>query len=248
MRGFLSALSFLTVVPVPRRVHSDLAGLRASLGWYPAVGILLGAVNWAVFSMLAGTPVVAALGATVAAFVMTRGLHVDGLADSADALMAGGTPARRHEILKDPRHGTFGVLAIVLDVLSRVIILASVGPTAPMAVFIMPVVGRWAMVYSLSRTAYDPKGKLKAAAAGAGKQSLGWATVTVVGVGALFGRLGGHTEWAQAIAAVGMLLLIVPAWLKVVRTRLGAVPGDAMGALNEGAELLVLCLFYAFGR
>ena len=247
MRGFLSALSFLTVVPVPRRVHSDLAGLRASLGWYPAVGILLGAVNWAVFSMLAGTPVVAALGATVAAFVMTRGLHVDGLADSADALMAGGTPARRHAILKDPRHGTFGVLALVLDCLSRVVILASVGPTAPIAAFVMPVIGRWAMVFALSRAAYDPKGTLKSAAAGSGKKSLGWATITVVGLMAFISSFGPSVAAAYGLA-FGILLLAVPAWLKVVRARLGAIPGDAMGALNEGAELLVLFIFYAVAR
>jgi adenosylcobinamide-GDP ribazoletransferase len=248
MRGFLSALAFLTVAPVPKSVNADVAGLRASLGWYPAVGILLGLANLGVFLVLQATPVVAGLAATATAFILTRALHLDGLADSMDALFAGGTPARKREILKDPRHGTFGVLAIVMDALARVIILASTGLSAPVAVFAAPVAGRWAMVFALSRSGYDPAGKLKDAASGSGRQSLGWATITVVALMTPLYLFGGVGTGAAFMLPVALLLLLTRFYIGFVRKKLGVMPGDALGALNEVTELAVLASFYAFGR
>lgn len=114
LNEFLTALMLLTRIPVGRWcVHSQEA-VAASVAFFPVVGALVGLVTAAVlgFGATAFPPKLAVLLCMLAGVLLTGGIHEDGLADSADGLLGGSTPARRLEIMKDSRLGSFGALSL----------------------------------------------------------------------------------------------------------------------------------------
>ena len=138
VRHYLLALQFFTRIPVTgalaQWVGYSPQMLRASAGHFPGVGLLVGVLAASVYAALAlglpdttWTPPVAAILSTVATVLLTGAFHEDGLADLADGL--GGSPQRERalEIMKDSRVGTFGVLAVVLALLTKVALLALLG-------------------------------------------------------------------------------------------------------------------------
>lgn len=128
MRGIQTALAFLTVLPAGGRNGGAGPGEAGGLAWYAAVGVVVGVL---LAAAMAGArelwPPVVSAGITVLCWVViTGGLHLDGLADTADAAFAPVTRARRLEILRDVYHGTFAVVAVVLVLLLKFSVLASV--------------------------------------------------------------------------------------------------------------------------
>ena len=124
-RLFLVALQLLTRLPVGDPMESD-RDVADSVAWYAVVGALVGGLSGFVWWMAAlalptRAAAVLAVGATV---MLTGALHEDGLADTADGLFGGRTPADRLRIMKDSATGAYGVLALVLIVLLRVNLLA----------------------------------------------------------------------------------------------------------------------------
>src|SRR3954468_24509709 len=137
MRALLRSLALFSVVPVRQHAELTRAGAIAAVRWVPLVGALLGAI--------AGLPLVAvrewaphanALGAVLSVCVLvllTRALHLDGLADTADGLGSRAPAPRALEIMRASDIGPFGVLALVLVLLVDVSALAAVpgGRSAP---------------------------------------------------------------------------------------------------------------------
>ena len=136
MTGFLGAVQFLTRIPV--RTRAAVPHDRV-LPWLPFVGALIGALVGGVAAGLAELvpTAVAAAVAVAVGLLVTGAFHEDGLADVADAFGGGTTRERRFEILKDPRHGTYGVAALCSSVVLRVVGAASIvnrGTGAPLDV------------------------------------------------------------------------------------------------------------------
>lgn len=126
MKGFIIALQFLTRLPTPR-VMADEAAFAASMRWFPAVGLVIGAlvagVAWAAASIDPWLGALAALGGWVA---VTGALHLDGLSDLADASGAAHKDRERlSAVLADPHVGSFGVVAIALQLIAKLILLHS---------------------------------------------------------------------------------------------------------------------------
>src|SRR4051794_18573678 len=122
MDGFKLALGFLTAVPV--RIGATRPGdLGRAAGWFPVVGLLLGLVlSAAQWLLLRLFPPLLAGGLAVALWAaLTGGLHLDGLADCGDGLLAAATPERRLEIMRDPRLGAFGVLVLAVFLILKVL-------------------------------------------------------------------------------------------------------------------------------
>ena len=115
MRGLLVALGFLTRIPVSARVFEDARAQRTSLAWYPMVGVVVGALVTGLFVFLPREHALFSAALTLVAWLaLPGGLHLRGLADSADAWVGGfDDRARMLEIMKDPRSGPAGVTAIV---------------------------------------------------------------------------------------------------------------------------------------
>ena len=236
MRGLLSAVSFLTVLPVPALVHRDRIGLARAIGWYPAVGLLVGgaaALAWLALAAL--TPLPWTVLAILVPVLLTRSLHLDGFADTCDGMGVFGPPAARRTVMRDPRLGTFGVAGVAFNLLGRIAVLASPLAHPAAALIAAPIVGRWAMVLALRRAPYGGGGTLAAAAPRPGWPALALATVPPL-------LLLPFSDGRELLALV-LVPLVVWGWLRLIRRRFGALTGDTLGALNELAELLALACF-----
>ena len=236
MKGFLGAVSFLTRVPAGARVRGpeELAG---SVPWFPVVGA---GVGLAVAGTYAGArmvlpPLPAAAVAVVAGICLTGAFHEDGLGDTADAFAGGWDRDSTVRILKDPRLGTFGVLAVAASLLLRAAAVAALGPAAALAA--LPA------AHALSRAAAVA---VMAAFPAAGETGLGASYVLALsrrrallgvaaGLAAALVLLGAPALWAAAAAAAAAALLG-----RLATRRLGGVSGDVLGAVQQLGEVLVL--------
>ncbi|MFZ2088412.1 MAG: adenosylcobinamide-GDP ribazoletransferase [Desulfobaccales bacterium] len=242
---FPLALTFLTIFPWPRLGEVTSGDLARSLFWFPWVGAILGLVYWGAGIGLAGLfppPAAAALFLTFTVF-LTRGLHLDGLADTVDGLGGGRTPEARLAIMKDSRLGAFGAVVLVLVLLLKFAFLLALldrGMARPLMLF--PLVSRWGLVFLASLAPYArPGGGLgKAMTEGATPQLVAGATLSAGFLTFLAGGfaglvslvLGGLTVWGLSLYC---------------RRHLGGVTGDVYGAVNEILETLVLGIAVLLG-
>ncbi len=237
MRGFRTALAFLTRLPGGR--HPDDAGdLTASVPWFGAVGVVVGgfgAVTFWIGHQLELGPLLAAVGAVTVTALVTGGFHEDGLADSFDALAGGWTVEDRLRILKDSRHGTFGVLALVLVTAWKVAALVELDAShGVVAILVSHVVGRSGAVALMGTVrAANDRGLGADYTRDLGR--LGAVLGAAVGVVAAVVAYG---VWAPVVvgsAAIGVAL--IGRW--AVR-RVGGVTGDLLGAAEQVGEVAVL--------
>ncbi len=229
-RPWWVAVQFLTVLPVHLDAPPD-AALRARAAlYYPLVGLALGAALAGLAWLLRGAPDGLAAALLLAAWVVASGgLHLDGLADSADAWVGGlGDRARTLQILKDPRCGPMGVLALALVLLVKFAALPAAGWPALLAV---PLAGRAAALALLADLPYVRAGGI---ASGLQARLPRRAALAVLGIAAAA---------VAALAGPGALLAalaVYAALRQALRRRLGGTTGDTLGAAVELVETAVL--------
>ena len=244
MLPFWIALQFLSSLPVRLPGMPEPREVGRSLLCYPLVGLLFGVLLWLASHLLQGTaaPLHAAL--LLALWVLLSGaLHLDGLADSADAWLGGfGDRERTLQIMKDPRSGPIAVVTLVLVLLLKfcaVWVLVERGAGALLV--LAPMVGRAAMLGLFLGTPYVRQGGLgQALAEHLPRRAAGWVLLGSVLLCLLLGGL--RAVWPMAVA-LGVFL-----WLRrLMCQRLGGATGDTAGALLELLELaVVLALALAF--
>jgi adenosylcobinamide-GDP ribazoletransferase len=233
--GPLESAALLTVLRVPARAAASTRGV---LPWAPLVGLVLGALAAGVG--VAGARLVSPLtGAVLAVAVLaalTRGLHLDGLADTADGLGPLRGRERALEVMRQGDVGPFGVVTVLLTVLLQVAAAATLleagrGWTALAAA---PVVARLAMARTgLAGVPMAAGSALGQSVAGtvSARWLAGWVFVTAV-------LLTVADRALVAGAAAG--LLAAELLLRRARARLGGVTGDVMGAMGETAAAVTL--------
>jgi adenosylcobinamide-GDP ribazoletransferase len=237
----LGAVSFLTRVPTGTGPVRD-AALARFVPWFPLVGALVGA---AVGGLYAGAslllpPLVAAAVAVTAGIAITGAFHEDGLGDTADAFLGGRGREDTVRILKDPRLGTFGVVAVAASLLLRVAAVAALPPSAALAA--LPA------AHALSRAAAVG---VMAAVPPAAEQGLGAAYVRALGGRqALLGVASGVVIAAAllrawALPAAALALVAAAALGRLARGRIGGVTGDVLGAVQQAGEILTLLVAVA---
>jgi len=242
MRGLLFAIGFLTRIPVPSCVFDDARARAQSLAWYPLVGALIGAMLCGLVWVLpTAKPLLIAALVLIAWVLVTGALHLDGLADSADAWIGGmgGTwderRARTLAIMKDPRCGPAGVTALVLVLLLKFAALASVAVDSWAWLWLAPLLARMAATAAFIGTPYVRSGGLGSGLADAPRIGCGFALL--LGAAACAGA-GMRGAIAFALAAVVFVL-----WRRACMRRLGGITGDTTGALIELVEAAVLVGF-----
>lgn len=252
VRLALVALQFLTRVPVAKLGRWDDAWLNDCVRYFPLVGAGVGAfgamVLWAAGQVWPAA--VAAVLAVAATAWLTGAFHEDGLADTFDAL--GGTVSRKKAlaILKDPRIGSYGALALVLVTLARVAALAALAQSdverAVLALVLAHGLGRVAPVVVMAALPYA--GDIEHAKA----RPLATAVRPVnLRIALAWGGLGillvswSTAALAQAFGALAAVLLV--AWLMTrwLHERLGGYTGDTLGATEQFGELAVLLVWAA---
>ncbi|GGO73219.1 adenosylcobinamide-GDP ribazoletransferase [Nonomuraea cavernae] len=251
MHGLRFAVGTLTVFPVRvTRVDSGVAGPAMLLA--PVVGLVLGVVA-SVPLLLPGPPLLGAALAAGTLAVLTRGLHLDGLADLADGLGSGRPAGQALAVMRKSDIGPFGVVTLVLTLLVQVAALSS---AAPWALLTACVTGRLALTWACRSgvPAARPDG-LGALVAGTVRPAAAWlVTLVALVAGAALGLAvpasGTSGTSGAGLPAVVVLPLATLAGLVATllllahaRRRLGGVTGDVLGALAETATTaaLVVC-------
>jgi len=236
MKPFFAAISFLTILRVPANWCGDERALARSLTWFPVVGLLVGILmailDQVLCSLFPGLLVPSAL-LVIAMITVSGGLHLDGLADSADAFMSSRPKEQMLEIMKDSRCGPMGVLTISALLLLKFSALASLeGDWRMPTIILMPLAGRTALVLKTVGLNYVRESGLVSLFQKESHYGQGVASALLLGVSAFF-LLGSAGLW------VVMACLFVT-WLFALycRAKLGGLTGDTLGAVCEIVELV----------
>lgn len=236
--GFATAVAFLTRVPVGAPGGGDWR-LAAAAWAFPLVGAGVGAIAAFVFLVgellgLGDGP--AALLAVLAGICITGALHEDGLADTADGFFGGGERQSRLAIMRDSRHGTYGVVAIVLSVALRATAIAHTGEAiyAGLALIAAHAASRALLpaVMSVLKPARGAGLGAEAGRPGPAPLIVSAAIGIVIALAALGPVLG--------LVAVVAVAAVVAAMAALAHRLIGGYTGDVLGAAQQVAEIVML--------
>ena len=244
---FLAALSFLTIIPVPRRRETTPEEVGRSLVYFPVVGGIIGLIlvtlNWLLGLVL---PSAVANGLLIVSMAVISGaLHLDGFVDTCDGIGGHKTVEARWQVMRDSRVGAFGVISVFLLLLVKYASLSSVPASWLMATLVlMPVVSRWAMVYAVFTYHYARPGGLGKAL----KQGTSWRGFVIATVITLTAAIGSARLASVSYFYLAGLAIMFGVWVIVVamaayfKRKFSGLTGDTYGAINEVAEATVLIL------
>ncbi len=231
-RGLRLATQFLTRLPVPGVPDFSPTDLARSAAWFPFVGIALGViVELVAFAVGHRSAALAGVAGVLAWVWLTGAIHLDGLADLADALGASHRdPQRFLVVLEDPHVGTFGIVSVVLVMMLKAAALAML---APDALWSVPLILAWARLGTLAWGRW-----LKPLKPGHGERfhwqlSLGWIVFWTLLL------LAASVAVAPVLCVAPLVIAAWGGWLKV---RLGGMTGDCLGAGVEATETALLLL------
>lgn len=229
MRGLLAAIAFLTRIPTPRG-WARATDFARGLGFYPAAGLLIGlpvaGAGWGAALLDPWLGALLALGLWVA---LTGALHLDGLADVADALGAAhGDRARLLAVMADPHIGSFGVVVLGLQLLAKLVLLHLLLPDGFAILIAIPAAARIGpLLWARMLPPLKPEGLGAMIAQAATGPALALWSALLLGAGLLAPPL---------LAAFAIL----PGFGLWARRRLGGMTGDVHGAGIELAETALL--------
>lgn len=235
-----AALALLTRLPLPGRVPDR--GAAAAWAW-PLAGLIVGAIAAAVagLALWAGVPGTVAVGLGLAASVVVTGaLHEDGLADVADGLWGGADPARRLEIMKDSRIGSYGVIALVLSLGLRWAAMAALVGSGVLAVSVLAaaMLSRVPMAVLMAEMPPAREGGLSRHVGRPARATVALGLLVSLGAGLLL--LGG------AVLGAGVVMVALGfGCAAIARAKLGGQTGDVLGATQQVCEIGLLVLFSA---
>ena len=240
MNSFLVGLQFLTRIHIVRQTVWTAEDFGRSTRFFPLVGLVLG-ICYALAAWLlvyfVGMRTLTAVLLLILPLLLTGGLHADGFMDTADGVFSGRERKCKLEIMKDSRVGSFGVVSFVLLMFLQFALLLDMHPFLLVpALFIMPIIGRMAMVLAIACFPY-------ARADGMGKTFADMAdrktivTASVMAVVFVFP--------CGLLASVALMLGVLFAlfFCRAMTTTLGGVTGDVYGAVTVLTETLVLAIF-----
>lgn len=237
MTSFLLALQFLTIIPV-RIKRFDESEFAKSITFFPIIGLLLAfiliSINGLFFSM-GFNYIATAIIVIVSLTILTRGMHIDGLSDTCDALFSSKPREEMLEIMRDSCCGAMGVLSVICIVLLKISFLFSIstGHRAG-AIILMCVLSRWSLVFLVFLFPYartNGKGK-------AFSEKINSKMLMIASIFSLF--------CAILVFKVVGLFIIIPVVLvaylfgKLMNKKIGGITGDTLGAANELLETVVL--------
>jgi adenosylcobinamide-GDP ribazoletransferase len=242
LKSFFTAFSVLTVLPLNRRAGASEKDLARSVLFFPLVGFLIGGVLMVMTQWLLPilSPGVLAAVILLTTIVITGGLHLDGLADLCDGLAAGGSRDRMLSVMKDSHVGAFGVMGLVIVLILKYSLFFEVMTKGRLNSFLMMgLLSRWAMVLGMTFGRYAREnGTAKPFIGQVSWQRCIAATAIVIG----------FSWWVltgPGLLIVLLVLLSVLVFNQFLKSRVGGWTGDALGALNEVTEVVVLLCIVA---
>jgi len=240
MNSFLIGLQFLTRIHLVKQTVWTAEDFGRSTRFFPLVGLVLGIcyalAAWLLLYALGMRSLTAAL-LLILPLLLTGGLHADGFMDTADGVFSGRERERKLEIMKDSRVGAFGVVSFVMLMFVQFALLSDLAPMLLVpALFVMPIIGRLAMVLAVACFPYAREdGMGKTFADMADRSTVVIAALTTVALVLPWGML-------PALALVlGTIFALL--FCRMITNVLGGVTGDVYGATTVLTETLVLAVF-----
>lgn len=245
---FLSALMFLTRLPVSRLVKYETEHLAKSTLYFPIVGAIVGGIGALTLFLASHTcsPMLSVLMSMLATILLTGAFHEDGLADSADGFGGGYTKERILEIMKDSRIGTYGAISLWLFLTAKLLLLTEIfqqeDSLAYATLVAGHVIGRYSslpLIYSLNYARTESTSSKPFAEKTSLKRFLAASFYTI-----------GLCVWLleeNAVIALGAGFLITLGARSFFMKRIGGITGDALGAANQLVELGVYLGIYVAG-
>lgn len=233
--ALLIAIQFLTVIPITLPKLPTTYQTTLSLAFYPVVGLMIGGILW-LLAMLLPLPTLLLSAILLLCWVwLTGGLHLDGLADTADGWVGGyGDKNRTLHIMKDPNCGAMGVIAIIMILLLK---WASIHSLLTLdhaiGLTVIPILGRVSTLLLFLTTPYIRKNGIGSALQYANR----FVIITAGLISSLSLMIFG---WQHALVLCGVFLAVVIFLRHHFIKRLGGMTGDTLGATIEISETVLL--------
>lgn len=249
LHKFITALQFLTIFRIRKDHEIDENDLARSMVYFPFVGFVVGIVLvYADKVLLRLFPdTLANIFLVLLSVLITRALHIDGLADSVDGIMGGKDPASRLAIMRDSRIGTAGVVGVFFVLLIKYVCLNSLFDEYKTAALLTaPAFSRWAQMLMMFEANYGRENGMGRAFVGHVRLG-GLIAASVISLGiSAFVIIDEPRSIGLAAGIPFLAALFTLAWRWFVVRKVGGVTGDSVGAVSEMTEALTLLLFVFF--
>lgn len=240
MKGLISAIQFLTIIPMGRHHVFDPKGI---IPFFPVVGFILGLLL-SLFDMAVSglwpAPVVAVLDVGLL-ILLTGALHVDGLGDTADGLYGNWPREKALAIMKDSRVGAMGLVAVVMGLAIKWGGIQCLGDDRNLLLILIPAYARGTMIFGVRFLEYGrPEGGTGHGFFNNSLNPVGFIGLLLpIGLSSLLGWRG---VWLN-----GLFILVTGGILFFYKKRIGCITGDMLGAMTEVSEALLFLLVSAGG-
>lgn len=236
--GLILAIQFLTRIPIKKNLPFNEKNIRKSLLFFGLVGLLIGSLAAIPFVLLYDySTSIGGVFSLLAMVVLTGGLHLDGLSDTCDGFFSGRQGDRIQEIMRDSRIGAFGVIAIVVALLFKLVLVMNLSKSMWILIPLSLANGRLIVSYLI---AYKK-------------------TTESSSIGKMFNKSNPKKYVLIAIPIYFVFLIIINVWFiipllacfifaelvsKVTYKKIGGFSGDVYGAVIEISEIISLLLFW----
>ncbi len=237
MKHLLIAFNLMTTIPLPASKDWQTGDSGRASVWYPFVGLVIGGLTW--LTWMGATrffpPLVAGILTLILWVTLTGGLHLDGLADCCDGLLASTTVERRLEIMKDPRLGAFGGIGLLLVLMLKAAVLSSLTPQSGFGIILAASLARWCILPAGLLPLARPSGMGADFKAGFRRWFIAAGAIVPLGLALFLGTRGLISLVAGLIAAALVL--------RLAKSRINGVTGDVFGMTVEVVEVVSLLAF-----
>ncbi|WP_227394504.1 adenosylcobinamide-GDP ribazoletransferase [Jeotgalibacillus aurantiacus] len=252
-RGWLLMVQFFTVIPLRKEINMDHRSVPWMIGFLPVAGLLISVILYGVISLAEGlfaaSPLIIAFLIWVSLIVFTGGLHLDGWTDMSDAYFSYRNIEKRHDILKDPRVGAFGVLSLIVLLTAKLILLIDLANRDLINViwlFWILVLSRSVAGLLLIHAPLARKDGLAFFLRGFLQRKDSFKLLAVSGVLLSAGLLVFVEFWPVMLLLLTGAVVFRLCSLRFFQKEFGGMTGDSLGACIEGGELWSLILVWCY--
>jgi adenosylcobinamide-GDP ribazoletransferase len=242
LKALILSIQFMTGIPIPINIDVKEDKIYKIASYFPVVGLLIGGILYIAYLLLKDlfSREIVMTFLVAFSYILTRGMHIDGLADTFDGLFSNKEREKIIEIMKDSRLGTNGVLALVFMVILKILFLSDIRQSLLFsALLVSPVIARLSVVFSIAISKSARGGK------GLGGLMLGKAGIREFVIAFVISIATSYFILPLAVFVKILTISLFVTYIvsKYISLRIGGMTGDTLGAVNELAELTALICF-----
>ncbi|KKC30590.1 adenosylcobinamide-GDP ribazoletransferase [Caldanaerobacter subterraneus KAk] len=242
LKALILSIQFMTGIPIPINIDVKEDKIYKIASYFPVVGLLIGGILYGLYFLLRNlfSREIVMTFLVAFSYILTRGMHIDGLADTFDGLFSNKEREKILEIMKDSRLGTNGVLALVFVVILKILFLSDIRQSLLFsALLVSPVIARLSVVFSIAISKSARGGK------GLGGLLLERAGLREFVIALLISTIAGYFVMPLKDLALLYVISLSFTYLisKYISKKIGGMTGDTLGAVNEFVELIAFIYF-----